>query len=690
MSVRTTPAHSAIPRFGSPRFGSPFFASLLVLSVACNRDDPEHSGKLPGDHDPGLQRFASCDDMRDYIVDAWTETLVQSRYGGSYGWDVMEGDVATDDGGGEGGGGPSDWSETNVQEAGVDEPDMVKTDGEHIYVVHQDELTILDSWPVEDTAVVGSVTLPGHPYSMFLEGDRALVFSYDWEWDGFAEGYGYGDTLLLSVVDLADRANPEVVREVRLEGWMADARMIDGDVYTVIHSYTEMPYELWDLAYDRRLDLPQMRWQWSDERLRAVRQRARAVFRPLVEEAVADIPTAELLPAFADGLPGEEPDAEALLACTDIYRPHHISSPNVLSVVHVDLANNGDVSATGLMADGWEVYASEDHLVVSQGSWGWFWGDDDPEVSTHLHQFALEAENTVYEASGEVDGWLLNSYSLSHYDGHLRVATSDQTWWTGEEDAPDPANNVFVLKTAGTSMDVVGEVRGIAPDETIQSARFMGKKGYLVTFEQIDPLFTLDLSDHENPTVVGELEMPGFSTYLHPLDDDHLLSVGWAGTWEGEITGMAVNLFDLTDFASPQLAHQFTLESDDWSYSDALWDPHAFTLHRGVLSLPLYTYDYDASTGNYEDFSGMLVLDVDVDAGLTELGRVDHADLVSESRCIYDWDRGVPCDDDWWYASMRRSVVIEDNLFSISDYGVKVTDLNDPSVEHARVVFWPL
>ena len=702
MTVRTSSQNiPRLPRSGSAGLGRqggpsahrPGLLGLLALSLStgCASGELEHSGKSPGDHAPGLARFSSCSDMRAYMVDAWTETLVQSRYGGGYGWATD--DVALEDGsaGGESGApeGPSDWSETNVQEAGVDEPDIVKTDGDHIYVVHQDRLTVLQSWPAADTAVLGSVDLPGAPISMFLEGDRAVVFSYDWQWDGFYEGYGYGDTLLMSVVDVSDRTRPEVTREVRLEGYLADARMVDGHVYTVIQSWTEMPHELWDLAWQRHVGLPEWRSSWSEARLREMRQRARSIFRPLVSEAVAAIPVADLLPAMADGLPGEEPDASPLLACTDVYRPHHTSSPNTLSMVHLELGTEGAVSATGLMADGWEVYASQDHLVVSQASWAWWWGEDAPDVTTHLHQFSLEGDASVYEGSGAVPGWLLNNYSLSEHDGHLRVATSDAGWWGTEDDAP-PANNVFVLENTGSSLDVVGRVRGIAPGETIQSARFMGDKGYLVTFEQIDPLFTLDLSDPTDPRVVGELKVPGFSTYLHPFGDDHILSVGYDGTMEGEITGMAVNLFDISNFAEPVLADQLTFASDDWSWSEALWDAHAFTFHRGVLSLPLYTYGWDAATGEYDDFSGMLVVDVDADTGLHELGRVDHADLVAESRCVYDLDRAVPCDDDWWYAQLRRSVVIEDNLYSISDYGVKVTALEDPSTEHATVLFWPL
>lgn len=667
---------------------------LLIAGMACNPATPKTS-RPTADTGPNLSRFASCDDMRAYMADAWTESLVSAMYGGGYGVDVAvaEDGASTSASGGDDGGadGPTEWSETNTQEADVDEADMVKTDGEYIYVVQRGTFTVVDAWPAEESAVVGTLDIPGEPYSMFVAGDRALVYSYDYGYRGFEGGYGYADTTLMLVLDISDRAHPEITREIRLEGWMTSARMVDNDVYTVVNAWTSMPDVLWSLAWNNRLGLPQMDYRWTEAQVALARNRARNTLRPLVEEVLAGIPTDELLPAYTDGAPDSMPDAQPLLACTDIYRPNAVSNPNTLSVVHVNLGNDDSaVSATGLMADGWTVYGSKDHLVVAQSSSSWWWGYDDPEVVTHLHQFVLEGENTVYEMSGVIPGWLLNQFSMSEFEGSLRVATTDFGWWGTAESEGPPANNVFVLQASEDQLSIVGAVRGIAPGETIQSARFLGKKGYVVTYEQTDPLFTLDLSDPTTPTLVGELVMPGFSTYLHPLGDDHLVGVGFAGTMDGAITGLAVSLFDVSNFAAPALADQFTMESDDWSYSEALYDHHAFTLFNGVLSMPAYTWDWDAATGDYTGFSGMLVLQVDTSEGLSELGRIDHSTLVERSTCIYDSSRSGPCSSDWWYASMRRSVVVDDNLYSISDYGVVVTPVSSPAEPVAEVLFYPL
>jgi len=192
-------------------------------------------------------------------------------------------------------------------------------------------------------------------------------------------------------------------------------------------------------------------------------------------------------------------------------------------------------------------------------------------------------------------------------------------------------------------------------------------KGYLVTFERIDPLFTLDLSDPTAPRVVGELEVTGYSAYLHPMGDDHLLAVGMEATPEGQAVGLSVSLFDVSDFANPRLADRYLIESSDeqWSWSEALSDHHAFTFHRGILSIPAYI----AGTDRW--FGGLVVFSVNVEEGITETGRIDHSDLAGQNR----------------YPMVRRSVYIEDNLYSLSNWGLKVNELYAPAVEIARVPF---
>jgi len=651
---------------------------LLLLALAACDHDKEGRPGTTADAGIALRRFEGCDDLRSYVVDATVETLVSYRYG--YGWyaEDAEGD-------GEDGGSPTDYSTTNVQEEGVDEPDMVKTDGDYIYVVQDQSLFVVDTWPADESSLASRLTLSGYPYSMFLHDDTLVVFSYDYD-GSFDDGYG---GTRIDLIDVSDRADPAVVRSVEVAGWFADARMVDGHVYAVLNSWMQLPDGAWSLAWDDSLGLPVLDGSESDAEREAAAEVARGILRPYVTDIIDATPLEDLLPVWRDQVAGEDTaPTEVMYGCTDLYRPADTARLATLDLVHVDLnapLATAPLTATGLMADGWVVYASQDNLYVGSTSWWWWWGWGDLDLKTQIHQFKLGDEPT-YLASGEVPGWLLDQFSMSEYDGYLRVATSNvDWWWTGGDDGEE-GSRISVLQRQGDALNEVGHVSGIAPGEWIYASRMMGDKGYLVTYQQVDPLFTIDLSDPTAPVVAGELTLPGYSSYLHPIDEDHLLAVGMAGTDEGDITGLDVSVFDVSDFANPALAWQYELGADSgetWSWSEALWDHHAFTFHNDVLSIPVYTYTY-ASSGedySYDWFSGLVVLSVDPEVGIEEIGKVDHADLARDSDCPYDGG----CEG---YAWMRRGVYIEDWLYSVSNYGIKVTELMDPGDPVAKVPFY--
>ncbi len=753
-------------------------ALMAIALFGCKPDAPAE--KLDGDPqtaiDASLVRFSSCEELEQTVSDSWLETLLASAYSdyGYYGeeevlddGDVSEAPNESGDQDGDDAAGPSDYSETNNQEAGVDEPDIVKTDGNFLYIVQASgSVDIVKSFPANETAKVGSVELlgSGYPTSAFLQGNQLVVVSYMYDQVFDDSDYNYYGSTRVSFIDVSDRTAPTVVREIDLQGSMSTARKIGDQMYIVDNHYTDVPYELWELVYSaygyyedyygedtaaNDLNLPERTWDETPEELAVKRAQARAILRPYVESFAADHAIDRTLPKFSSHLPDEEGAAENLLSCTDLFHNEGINQPSVLAVVNIPLGEDDpEVSATGLFANGWTVYASEASLYVAQANYWWWWGyGEQPDLSTHVHKFALDGADTVYEASGAIDGWLLNQFSMGEHNDDLRVATTDIDWnWGWESDNQSgeaPANNVFVLRQDGDDLNVVGSLTGIAPEEQIYSARFTGDTGYLVTFQQIDPLFTIDLSDPTSPTVRGELEIPGYSSYLHPVGEDYLLAVGMAGDMDGNISGLAVRLFDVADLDNPTMLDELTFGSDEWGYSDALWDSHAFTYHNDVLSIPLYTYDWDENTGEYTGFSGLSSISVDLDNGsLTEIGRVDHTDLVAASECLYDYyygedeviveegeegteedstegsegsdgaDNGSdtaepppdeggdsdapyydedydPCAYDYWYANLRRSVSIDDNLYSISDYGVKVTETLDPSNVLAQVVFRP-
>ena len=529
---------------------------------------------------------------------------------------------------------------------------------------------------------------------MFLNGDEVVVATQVYENDFNGTQYTF--------IDVSDRENPIETRTIQIEGYQADARMVDNDMYFVLNHWLDLPSEAWDIMWDDSLGLPEVDWNLTDEELEldmdTKREQARQILAPLIEDMVADWDVADLLPQWKDSAGANT--FEPMYDCADLYRPSNVSQYNMLSLFHVDIEED-TTDATGLMSNGWTIYASQENLYVAQTSRWWWWGWGSMDLSTHIHKFELNPDSEPeYVASGSVDGWIYDQFAMSEYDGHLRVASTELDWWWGSNlDDEEVGSNVSILQDVGSGLlREVGSVTGIAPGEQIMACRMMGEKGYVVTFEQTDPLFTIDLANPLAPEVIGELHIPGFSTYLHPMDGDHLLAIGMAGLEDGTLTGMAVNIFDVSDFSTPLLKHQYEITNPDagWSWSEALWEHHAFTYHRDVLTIPAYRYDYtENSDGSfeYDYFSGALSFDIDTDEGISMLGEVDHHPLVEESQCLYslnyDYYEEDVCDDWAWYANVRRNVYIEDNLFSISNYGVRITDLNDPTTSIKDVLFYP-
>ena len=677
----TTPQIPSLSRWSWPLLAAGAVATLAL--TGCKAET------VPSPVSAELRRLGSCGELRDYATDVMLETAVESRYG--HGLFLDSGVADSDDSGGARDGGPTDFTTTNVQEEGVDELDIVKTDGNFIYVAQDRALHIVRSWPVADSEKLATLELRGWVRGLFLRGDRAVVFYQPENMRGMDWG------LRAAVVDVTDRAAPEIVREVDIEGHLADARMIDDDVYFVVNHYLPLPEELWRVA-DGRTDLPEVDWTLSGDALiedmDRVKDEARELLRPDVERIARDMDLADFLPEWRDSDGSGE--LEVMHACSDLYRPDGVGHHGGLSVVNLDLAD-GTLSSSGILSAGWQLYASRENLYVAQSSRWWWWGGWDRELTTHIHKFHLEEDGEpTYTASGEVRGWAYDQFAFSEHEGRLRVATSDMDWWWGwgageEDDGEEPANNLFVLEDDGAgSLDVIGEVTGIAPTERIYATRYMGDVAYMVTFRQVDPLFTIDLSEPTSPEVLGELKIPGYSAYLHPMGEDHLLAVGMDGNDAGQLLGLQFSLFDVSDLSNPTRTHTFEIEGSDWSGSEALWNHHAFTYHRDVLTVPFYAW-YDGRSGDDRWFSGVISLRATTE-GFSEVGRVDHRPLVSDSECLWArwWDYpSEACNDGWWYARVRRSIYIEDNLFSLSDYGLRVTDLNDPSVEHARVLFYP-
>jgi hypothetical protein len=269
---------------------------------------------------------------------------------------------------------------------------------------------------------------------------------------------------------------------------------------------------------------------------------------------------------------------------------------------------------------------------------------------------------------------VLDRWSLDVWKGDVRVVTTEVGLpEPGGGGAPrrEPSNRLVVLRADGSRLRTVGSVGDITPGERLMAARFLGDRAFLVTFEMVDPLLAVDLSDPRDPRLVGELEVPGYSTYLHPYGEDRLLAVGMDGTSTGEVTGFAVSLYDVTDLSAPARLDLLPYESR-WSSSPALWDPHAFLLWEDVLAVPVVGW---APVGD-RTWSGLSVVQVTSDDTLVELGRIDHARLA----CDAPTDGVVPADPACAWTDMRRSLVIEGDLYAVSTAGVSAHPLREPGV----------
>jgi hypothetical protein len=428
---------------------------------------------------------------------------------------------------------------TNVQEEGVDEPDVAKRLGDG-YVVSIDgrDLVVTDvtaSAPAE----VSRLELPDHrwsSYELLVVGDRVLVLGTkvrygDWIPDDVVvaprlsapmldDYYGGTSAALssLTTVDLTDPSTPEVVNRDVIEGQIQAAREHDGTV-RVVTTTTPTP----DLDF-----------------VTPYGPLTRAEARAQNEELVAESTAADWLPWRWLGHTGNT--GEPLVDCTQVEHPSTAAGLGTITVVTLDPDDPADFATTAVSADGSRVYASDDRLYVSTVDDGWGWGGaeaDGPGRQTEIHAFSTDGDTTAYVASGRVDGNVASQWSFSEYDGLLRVASSLGPVWNPSETI------VTVLEEDGDELVPVGTVGGMGPDEEVKSVRWFGDYAVVVTFRQIDPLYLLDLSEPTEPVVTDELKVPGFSQYLHPVGDSIVLGIGQMAARDSQ--GVQASTFDLTD-----------------------------------------------------------------------------------------------------------------------------------------------
>jgi hypothetical protein len=533
---------------------------------------------------------------------------------------------------------------TNTQEEGVDEPDIIKTDGDRIITVWENVLSYVDisgGAPV----LTGTLTLPeGWGHQLFISGDRALLLTNGGQWGvpmpvepmsvessvavDTVGPYGGGVGAIVTEIDLSDPAQLRIAATLRIEGQYLNARAIGDRVVLAVSSGPQwMP--------------------WLYPQTQAGEQRATEANQALVDDSTL----ADWVPQFELSIDGGATTTGDLLGCEHLDRPAEFSGFDVISVIGLDMAAGltagyDSSQATGVLASGQTVYASLDRFYVATTKWvapdavddenGMaVWSED---YQTDLHAFAITPGAPLdYVASGSVDGTLLNSFSLDEHDGYLRVLATDGTPWNR---AGESETRLTVLAEDGEQLVTVGQVGGLGRGEALYSARLIGDRGFAVTFRQIDPFYVLDLTDPADPRVTGELKIPGFSTYLHPVGEHRVLGVGRNATEEGVVTGLKLSLFDVSDPANPVEISTWTLDN---AQTAAEYDHHAFQMIGSTAILPVESWN--------DGFSGAIVFDIG-DA-ITEVGRISHvpADAEPTSDCRRLVEGDVPQESPlYWYS----------------------------------------
>lgn len=631
------------------------------------------NGNVTGLFAGALVQFNHCDDLLDWIKGEALERVGPwglDGAGGPWMWGVddvafaAEESLAGDTAGGAArssavlppGGTDGDFSTTNVQEVGVDEPDIVKTDGKRIVAVADQKLYVIDVTG-DEPVLLDSITVDNVWVSeIVMSGDRILVLGnsdyYALPSAGardIAPGpWGGSPLTVITEIDMSDPSDLQIDRELFLDGSYLSARMVGDTVRIVLRAFpTGLEFEY-----------P------SSSGLRAERDAERAN-----QEVIRNSTIDNWVPYYVleDRRGGVSTTTEGnLLACNQTFHPEEFSGFGMLTVLTVDLSEGIDPDkATGVMADGETVYASADSLYVATTRWiDWRLLEDqdafDEETegyTTAIHKFDIsDPDQTFYKATGEVPGHLLSQWSMSEHNGYLRVATTDAgSWWGWRTDESE--SFVTILEDDNGKLTQVGQVGGLGLGEQIYAVRMMGDTGYVVTFRQTDPLYVIDLSDPGTPKVAGELKILGYSAYLHPIGDGLLIGVGQDATEEGRVLGTQIAVFDVSNPANPQRLHKMTLEDGS---SEVEYDHRAF-LHwpqTGLTVVPIQRWSWDEEKGE-DFFAGAVGIKASRD-GIEKIDTITHM----EEGVDYEWN-----------AQIRRSVVIGSSLYTLSYKGLLKSDL---------------
>ncbi|MFA5930361.1 MAG: beta-propeller domain-containing protein [Candidatus Micrarchaeia archaeon] len=716
-----------------------FAAALLLLGCASPAQNPPAppSGAAAGSD--GLKSFASYDEIYSFLK---AGSSGSSGYYGGRG--MMDGMMVkslaptaapTAQGAAESGNGAaaSDYSQTNVQVMGVDEPDFVKNDGKYIYVVKNEynnnnygynpfgsssvgKVKIIDAYPAAQMKQAGEISIDGTVSELFIYGDKLVVFGSIYVPFYYPRPLAAGMRCLdcimpqfysqnftfMRVYYISDKSSPKLVKRIEVKGDYKDARMVGGKVYAVFSDAASYAYPVPIYRVDgadrqvaptdiKYFDYPDSSYSYNiftgvdlndlgkEESRKVMLMGASQNLFVSQDSMYVTFTTYDYYDpqwkiyneVFAPYFDAATKQRMAEIDAMNIsgWRKERLKSEEALYFIQNRIYNPLDLTVDSKLR---EELTAKIQAKQSQVN-----GQARSEEKTEVHKFALDGSFT-YGGQASVPGHVLNQFSMDEYNGYFRIATTSGQTWSSENPS---SNNVYVIDSG---MKVAGKLEGLAKGESIYSARFMGNRAYLVTFKKIDPLFVVDLSVPASPSVLGQLKIPGYSDYLHPYDETHLIGLGKdAAAAEGEnqdfawYQGVKLSLFDVGDVSHPKEVAKYEI-GDRGTDSYALQDHKAFLFskEKGLLAIPVllaridplkYPNGVEASTYGDYVFQGEYVFDVSLDKGFVLRGTVSHATDEGEfAKSGY-----------YWYSNsnVKRALYMDSTLYTVSDMYVKANGL---------------
>ena len=682
-----------------------FVLALLIISGCSSYTEKKESEKTPiqktqsteNKETSSLKKFSSVDELNAYVKE---NSVNQGPLFLKRGGPMMEAAV-TDVAGGapQAGQKASEYSQTNVQVEDVDEGDFVKNDGTYIYVLAQDKLVIADAFPAESAKIISQTDLKGSPRELFVNNDRVVVFTDDYsevmslaQFDFVPHPTSEPRTHAL-VFDISDKEHPTLLKDYTVDGYYFQSRMIGDYVYMIskkdVGFYGVGIFPPMIKESGSRVVLPDV-YYFDNPQNSYVFHTISSI--DLKNEENINAKT--FLLGYSDTLYVSENNMYIAYQKSYPWRWYNTQNEDRFFDVIVpllpqqvkqdveDIQNNKNFDSYEKWAKISSVLEKMYNTMEEKEKQNFVdelnKAVDDYEIKqeverrkTIIHKIIIDNGDIEYDNEAEVPGYLLNQFSLDEFGGNLRVATTTELYFPS---GSEMYNNVFVFDN---TMKVIGKVEDIAPKEQIYSTRFIADRLYMVTFQRVDPLFVIDLSDPENPKILGELKIPGFSDYLHPYDKDHLIGIGketGSNDWGGISTkGVKIALFDVSDFEHPKQIDSYEI-GESGTDSEALRDHKAFLFDKrnNLLVIPIREVKgdraYNSKYGYYYQkvWQGAYVLNVSPEEGISVRGKISHAE--DDEQDEYYWN--AP-------SAVRRSLYMDNVLYTISAEKINMNDLSD-------------